>query len=303
MIRLILKGGLGNQMFQYAAAYRIAKRFNHRLILDTTFLDTNIPLSHFTKRKYELHIFDVKEDVKSFASNRFLNAYFGYLFHSLVVLSTNNRLIEDNYLLNSISSEAALNIEVLKQLTNEVEVRMEGFFHDIAYFEDYKSDILEIFNITKLFDPAFNEIEDKIATSNSVSINIRRGDYENKKNKDIYITLDEAYYTQAIVKIRNQVENPHFFIFSYDFPQGLDRPFGLKEQEYTLLGKEFTGKFFKTYLRLIALCKHNIISNSTFSFWGGYLNQNDASNVIAPSRWEHKKNGFNYPKNWHIIPV
>lgn len=307
MIRLILKGGLGNQMFQYAAGYSLAKKYNHQLVLDTTFLDTNIPLAHFTKRNFELNLFGVSEPVEQFSHNEFINAYLGYMFRSLKLLASPNRIIEDNYLLNLLArlnpSIRGTKDKVLKDFEPSKEIFMEGFFHDINSFKAYENEIKTIFNTAKLYDPQYDAIERELKTRDSVSINIRRGDYDNKKNRDIYVRLEDSYYTAAIQRIKESVVNPHFFIFSYDFPEGLHQPFGLKESEYTLLGKEYVGQYFKTYLRLITLCKHNILSNSTFSFWGGYLNTNTNRIVIAPSRWEYAKDTFNYPDFWHIINV
>lgn len=307
MIRLILKGGLGNQMFQYAAGYSLAKKYNQQLVLDTTFLDTNIPLAHFTKRNFELNLFGVSEPVEQFSQNDFINAYLGYMIRSLNLLITPNKILEDNYLLNSLArlSSGIKSIEnsALKDLGSSKEIVMEGFFHDINNFKMYETEIKTIFNIAKLYDPQYEAVENDIKTKASVSINIRRGDYDNKKNRDIYVRLEDSYYTAAIQKIKELVDNPHFFIFSYDFPEGLHKPFGLNENEYTLLGREYVGEHFKTYLRLITLCKHNILANSTFSFWGGYLNENTNRIIVAPSRWEYAKDTFNYPDFWHIINV
>ena len=295
MVKLILKGGMGNQMFQYAAIYSLAKKQGFDIGLDLSFMDCKIPVPGFTKREYELDLFGIKHPTFTLLKNPLLNSYFSYPLLKFAMIAK----ILPSYVAKNIYSfdNNFFNIKDNSYI--------EGFFNHYQYFEDYKTDIKSVFNTDKLYDKNYKEIEKNIESIDSVSINIRRGDYLNKKHKDTYIYLDKDYYKNAIEIIKNNVKNPHFFIFSYDFPKDDDKYFtnglGLKKSEITLLGRNYTGHRFKTYLRLISLCKHNITANNTFSFWGAYLNKNAKSTVISPSQWSYQEKTFYAPNNW--IPI
>jgi len=295
MIKLILKGGLGNQMFQYATAYSVAKQNNYKLVIDLSFLKNRTPISGFTIRDFELDLFGILNSTTTLFNNRFLDKYFSYPIEKLAIKTH----FYQSYTGNDIYK---FDKGVFKVKDNTY---IEGYFNNYKYFYEYESEIKEIFDVNKLYDKSFQEIEGKINECNSVSINIRRGDYLNKKHKNVFVFLDANYYKQAINKIRENVKNPHFFIFSVDFSENDDSYFvnklGLKKEEITLLGKSYTGDRFKTYLRLISLCKHNIMANSTFSFWGAYLNKNQEKKVICPLRWAKKQSNFKVPVNWIAI--
>ena len=292
MIKLILKGGLGNQMFQYATAYSIAKQNKYKLEIDLSFLKNRIPIPGFTVRNYDLDLFNVSNYTFTLFKNDLLDRYLAYPIEKLAIKSGIFKSFQEKDIYSFEKGVFEINDNTY----------IEGYFNNYKYFDKYSVDIKNIFNTDKLFDNSFKEIENIINSTNSVSLNIRRGDYLNTKHKNIFVFLDANYYRQAISKIRKNVKNPHFFIFSYDFSENDDSYFinklGLQKEEITLLGKRYTGDRFKTYLRLISLCKHNIMANSTFSFWGAYLNKNEQKQVICPSRWANNKSDFEVPINW-----
>jgi hypothetical protein len=287
MIRTTLKGGLGNQMFQYAAAKSLAIEKSTELYLDLSFLTLRLPIKGFTVRDYELDLFGITDKTGTFFENIFADKYFSYPFELFINKSLNKEFIvegEDPYEFNGkffdLSSNATL----------------EGYWNNPKYFEKHAHTIKKAFDLDKFYDGKFDEIESKIKNSNSVSVNIRRGDYLNSKHKDIFIFLDENYYKEAIFKIRERIEKPHFFVFSYDDPQWFEETFKMDKSEYTMMGKEYVGEKFKTYLRLISLCKNNIISNSTFAWWGAYLNKNQNKIVVSPKKWMQKYDFENLPE-------
>lgn len=289
MIKVILKGGLGNQMFQYAAAKSLAIETNTDIYIDLSFMKNRIPIKDFTFREYELEeFFNINEQSGTLLKNDFLDKYFSYPLELIY-----NKYLNKNYYAegtNPYSFDS--NFFDLKDGTT-----IEGYFNNPKYFEKHEEVIKEIFDTRKLYDKNFQQIEDKIKSSNSISINIRRGDYLNTKHKDVFVFLDENYYKTAIRKIRDKIDNPHFFVFSYDDPEWFANTFQMNQSEYTMMNKEYVGDKFKSYLRLISLCKHNIISNSTFAWWGAYLNKNSKKTVISPKRWM-KDYSFNTPKSW-----
>ncbi|PIS22345.1 hypothetical protein COT50_02490, partial [candidate division WWE3 bacterium CG08_land_8_20_14_0_20_41_10] len=104
----------------------------------------------------------------------------------------------------------------------------------------------------------------------------------------------------AVGIIRENIENPKFFVFSYDDPEWIKDVLEFKSEELVIVDKKYAGDRFKTYLRLISLCKHNIISNSTFAFWGAWLNENPNKVVVCPKTWVKGKE-FEVPKEYKCI--
>jgi hypothetical protein len=293
MIKLIIKGGLGNQMFQYATAYSVAKKLNTDLVIDLSFMQNRLPIFDFTHREYELDLFDVNAPVTTFFKNRLMDKYASYPVEKVFMMT---KLIKTFREKKSFLFDSSL-------FDVKDGTYIEGYFNNYKYFEAYEKEIQAIFSIDKLFNSDFSDIEEKIKSTESVSINIRRGDYVNSKNKDIYVQLNEAYYLKAINIVREHIKNPHFFVFSYDDPKWFKQALQLEEGEYTYMDRSYTGDHFKTYLRLISLCKHNIISNSTFAFWGAYLNKNPTKIVISPNRWMYKSALFEIPPLWYAVEV
>jgi hypothetical protein len=117
----------------------------------------------------------------------------------------------------------------------------------------------------------------------SVSLHIRRGDFvSNRKTNEIHGVLPLEYYYEAIRLITNQVRNPEFFIFSDDIPwvrENLLVPKKVNFVEHPTSNRDYED------LILMSNCKHHIIANSSFSWWGAWLSQNPVKRVIAPREW------------------
>lgn len=294
MIRIILKGGLGNQMFQYAFGKSIALAKKENLVLDTSFLDCRLPVKGFTVRDYELDLFGISEKPQKPLLPSILNRYLSYPLNKVASKVSLGYLIEGA---NIYAYEPDL---VNKALALKSNITLEGYWNNYIYFNNFEKEIKQIYDTDKLYDEKYKSLEEEITNTNSISINIRRGDYLNTKHKDIFVYLDKGYYSKAIAIIRSRIQKPKFFVFSYDDPDWVKNELEFNNDELFIVGKEFAGDRFKTYLRLISLCKHNIISNSTFAFWGSYLNNNVSKITIGPAYWSHKKY-FEYPIKWMII--
>lgn len=140
-----------------------------------------------------------------------------------------------------------------------------------------------------------------IKDTESVSIHFRRGDYVTNKS---YLVLDLKYYYNAVELIRSKLKNPNFYIFSDDI-DWVKRNFKNKlKSKITFQDCNLSNI---EDLMLMSNCKHNIIANSTFSWWGAWLNKNLDKIVIAPSKF-FKDDIYNtnlkstyYPQNWIII--
>ena len=152
-----------------------------------------------------------------------------------------------------------------------------GYWNSYKYFEDIYNEVIEDFRFKNEFDDKNKKIQEKIEKCNSVSIHVRRGDY---LDFDIYKNIcDKEYYEKAIKYISARVERPAFFIFSNDIMWCKKN---LEIKDATYIEGNNGGNSYKD-MQLMSLCKHNIIANSTFSTWGGYLNRNKDKIVCAPS--------------------
>ncbi len=297
MIRVILKGGLGNQMFQYALGKSLALKYDVPLKLDLSFLKFRLPfkrltpLKGFTYRDYDLDLFGIKDRVETIFNNDPLDKYFSYpliFFHS--------KFFERSYLAEGTDPYKFQP----KVLESGPEVTLEGFWNNYRYFEGYKKEIVNIFDTEKLFDPKYGRFEEEIKDrKNSVSIHIRRGDYLNDKHRHVYITLSD-FYKRAVDYLMDKLEDPYFYIFSESNPEWLGSLIKLDKNQYRIVGKELSGYKNRSHFRSMSLCHHNIISNSTFSWWAAYLNKNKNKIVVSPKKWMYKYE-FDNVKSWVAI--
>jgi len=303
MVRIILKGGLGNQMFQYALGKSVALKYDVPLFLDLSFLKTRIPfknltpLKGFTYREYDLDIFGIKDTSGTIFNNSVLDKYCSYL-----VTTTKNRFLGKNYIKEGKNPYKYYE----RALEGGSEAVFDGFWHNYRYFETYKKEICTIFDIEKLFDEKYKDFEDKIVGhENSVAVHLRRGDYSNKKHKSVYVELTKNYYMEAINQIKKKVENPHFFVFGGEDESWIKSKLGSGldlGDEFTIVSDSTSGYKNRSHFRFISLCKHAVISNSSYSWWAAYLNKNENKIVMAPDKWMPQYE-FENVENWISLEV
>lgn len=266
---LIVKfnGGLGNQMFQWAFARALEKKTQIKTLLD---------MSYFYKkyaRPFELGIFNLNvESPKDFLTNLKLD----------IIWRFRKKLSGRSFLGINLYSEPCFEYD-----KNVFDVKpntyIEGFFQSEKYFKDIEQDLREDFKFTVEPDKENQKIIEQIQSTNSISLHIRRGDYVQKKRyQNVYATCSLDYYKRGVECITEQVENPTLFIFSDDknwVKENLNLPYE------TVFVDNNSGKKSFEDMRLMSLCKHNIIANSSFSWWGAWLNKNEKKIVIAPEKW------------------
>ncbi len=185
-------------------------------------------------------------------------------------------------------------------LDNPNYIHLDGYFQNEKYFKKHKKDILKAFNFNKPTDDKNKALIEKIKKTNAVSLHVRRGDYLNKKN--IQSVLSLYYYKNAVDYIRKHVQNPHFFIFSDDIKWAKENLQLTWPHTFVDINNN-VNDYIDMYL--MSLCDHNIIANSTFSWWGAWLNQHKDKIVIAPDVW--LKNNAQFGKNiipseWIVLP-
>jgi len=124
-----------------------------------------------------------------------------------------------------------------------------------------------------------------MSKSNSVSLHIRRGDYLSK-SVEVFEPLNLDYYYSGIEYFNNTIKEPHYFVFSDDIEWAKSN--FVQSSSYTVVDYNGADKGYED-MRLMSLCKHNIIANSSFSWWGAWLNRNPDKNVLAPKKWFSSK--------------
>jgi len=267
-------GGLGNQMFQYAFGYALAKRLGVKLVLDVSDFSGYSLHNGFELRS----VFGVGCER---ASNKILTGVFGIggAYKKKIILSDRFKLHkfyssiykENNHGYNSRIYESKLGRYY------------HGYWQTEKYFYDYADDIRRQFMFKDKMDVPNQVIADEIENSNSVSLHIRRGDYlSDTKSHSVHGLCDLEYYQRAIRYVASHVHNPVFYVFSDDISwvkENLKIPF---ETTYVGINR---GKQSYNDMRLMSICKHNIIANSSFSWWGGWLGDYDDKIVVAPSKW------------------
>lgn len=264
-------GGLGNQLFQYAAAKSLALDNDAKLLLDISWFNCN------QERFYELTNFNVQCD----ASISFSKPY-NFIFKKYVFLrcSNNKKLLLNIFRENSLSFQS----EFLKINSS---IYLDGYFQSEKYFLRHQNKIRNNLLFTDASFRGESIFENQILGSESVSIHIRRGDYvTNKEVADFHGSLGMDYYKKSIEFIRSKIKNPVFFVFTDD-PDWVIENFS-HHLPFTLVRNSKTENAGIRDLRLMSLCKHNIIANSSFSWWGAWLNVNHQKIVISPKKWFKK---------------
>lgn len=270
-------GGLGNQMFQFAAGRALSLRLGVQLKLDTRDF-SGYPLHQgFELRK----LFDSNVEI---ASNDDLKVVLGCqkakLAHRILKRPQLKRFRCKSYVIEP-SFNYWVGINTLKE-----NIYLDGYWQSEQYFIPFADKIREDFTFKLPLSNKNADIAEKISQVNAVSLHVRRGDYvSNKKNAFIGIcSLD--YYKIAVEKIKMQVDKPVFFVFSDDVNWIKDN---LVLDKTAMFVSNNQGEESYNDMRLMCLCKHNIIANSSFSWWGAWLNSNPNKIVIAPKKWFESK--------------
>jgi hypothetical protein len=271
-------GGLGNQMFQYAAGKALAVKYNTELKLDHTFLEDRTPKKDFTYRNYELNAFGIDNKIQQKDMDK-LGLSFKIKTHEKI-LSTIIHIAHGYKKIcqNSLQFEPT----ILSQGPNSFLI---GYFQNERYFLSCEKIIRNVFS----FIPPVSD-ENKVLIQyiqrleNPIAIHVRRGDYLTIGDGKVHYICSPEYYAQAVKIIREKTKNPTFLVFSADDPQWAKENLDIGAP-FQVIGDKNVGAFGYENMRLISMCKHAIIANSSFSWWGAWLNKNPNKIVIAPKQW------------------
>lgn len=274
MIVSKISDGLGNQLFMYACGYAAARRLNTGLILDTMVLETN------KSRKNEIKKLNIVYDDWITVEHE------GLKLRKVFLRFWKKKKLERVYTFFGEKTPYHYDERVLLITDNTY---LEGYWQTEKYFSDYRDELVKLFKPNYAQSIKAKEYISQVESCNSVAIHIRRGDYNS-----IGICLKEAYYHDAIFKMNNSIENPVFYVFSDD----MDAAKEILNQEdcnFVYVQYESDNLTLDDFF-IMKACKHQIIANSSFSWWTAWLNENAEKIVICPEyrQWA----GDFYPEEW-----
>lgn len=290
--------GLGNQMFQYAFYVSLKQRYP----------DTNIKMDIFHIYGAHIHngfeltdIFGIEPNECSKRDALLLSDYFPMYKKKYWLI---NRLqgvrryffgIKDSFIKQDDPTGYYADVYHLSQLKSYI---FRGNWVNEKYFSDCQEQLFKDFSFPEITENNNLFYASEIKNTNSVSVHIRKGDYVNSG----MINLSIDYYKAAKKIIDSKINNPKYFVFTDD-KGSIKEYLDIFEDTTMIIVEGNKGNKSFRDMQLMSLCKHNIIANSTFSFWGAYLNQYRQKIVVAPNK---AKNDFRNPfalHEWILLPV
>lgn len=274
MIIIQLQGGLGNQMFQYAIASILAKKHNTKVLTDKRYFKRAEETPGFTPRKFELAIFD---NHYTMASDSDILS-----FHHLSNINKLKRKLGLRYPI--IYEEPSFDFQTAA-LSIKSPVYLKGYFQSYKYLIGHEDFIRKLFSfpVDKL-DLINEELLITIKSSNTIAIHIRRGDYVSDKiTAEYHGSCSLDYYLEAI-KLVTSTNKDFTLVFFSDDSDWVEEQFKDLPYSKIFVHHNMEENSWKDML-LMSSCTHNIIANSSFSWWAAWLNTSPEKTVIAPKEW------------------
>jgi len=295
MILLRLKGGLGNQLFQYATARSLSIKYQCPILLDrTSYLPHQKLKKSTTYRQFGLWIYELSNIPNVYNSEK-SNSYKQY------IECINQKLTASK--ITTIFREKdprCFDEEVFKLSPPFI---LDGYFQSRHYFSDFHKVLIKDFTLATTLDSANLKFIDIINSTNSVAVHIRRGDYvTNAAANSHHGSLPLSYYVSAINFVQDQVIEPVFNFFSDDL-EWCKKYFSFLSPRQVNFIDINKGAHPSLDLNLMSQNKHIIIANSSYSWWAAWLTKNKKGFVLYPSEWVQKdfRKSELFPCTWTKI--
>lgn len=268
------QGGLGNQMFEYSLSI-LLKENGYTVYNDLSFYDN----------KLEVMPFVLNDVFKNISVHNFLSSTFMTKILRRFYMIMGKYIIEDNY--------TKFDKDIFKH-----QGWIDGYWQSYKYYDSIRNKLLKEFTFDKITNMELVKIEKMILETEAVSIHVRAGDYLKPENyNNMGGVCNKAYYLKAVECIHKNIANPVFFVFSDDIEWAKNN-IAVSNAIYLDFKKNSEYKDWMD-MYFMSICKHNIIANSSFSWWGAWLNQNPDKFVISPQRWSNKyENTEVCPQGW-----
>lgn len=282
-------GGLGNQMFQYAAGRALSLNNDVPLALDVCGFEN-----------YRLHqgfeLFKVFKCAPDIATQKDIYRVLGWRSGKIVrkiIMRPSGAIFRGRHLIIEPYCHYWPEIKNVSRCCY-----LAGYWQSEKYFKNVATTIRADFTFKNSLSKLNAELAEQIRHVNSVSLHVRRGDYaKDLKTNATHGLCSLDYYQTAIRCISDQIKQPHFFVFSDDIAwvqNNLQIGFPCQYVDHN------QGVDSYNDMNLMSMCQHNIIANSSFSWWGAWLNPNPDKIVIAPQKWFANKNNVKdlFPQGW-----
>lgn len=291
MIRLNLMAGMGNQMFEYAYARALSLEYHEPLTVNPYFM-TLAGIGAGRKNYYNnvLDVLNIPAEVKMLGKGQ------GYIKGVPDIAEfVLRRKMKNGQSLHGMESFHVMNrkgkyytddcftyYESIR--TSKRNKKVIGYYQSEKYFAKYKDIIQSELKVTKEPSKENQHLIQEISACNAVCVHIRRGDYVSNSKNAALVVCNESYYQRAMKYMTERVENPVFYVFSdnNDEIEWIKSNYHFEDYQvrYVMLNNPDYEE-----LRLMYHCKHFIIANSTFSWWGAYLSDNQQKIIVAPTVW------------------
>lgn len=289
-----LMGGLGNQMFQFAAGYHYALKFDRKLYIDTSLLGQTPAHPLEVQRDFELrHLFSGSFDAAPKKLTDHLYPQSKKIAHRLsskikrIMQPGDVLLQEDHNFIELVNSEKEI-------------VGLVGRFQNEIYFKDSLDYILDEFHFKKELSDLSAQLIEQISDRKSVVIHVRRGDYITHPTYSQTIGfVGENYLIRAMEYFKQCINCPRFFVFSDD-PTWCISFFG---EQATIVRETYLNNPAHSDFQLMTRAKNLIISNSTFGWWCGRIAESKGARIVAPRKWSVSASASDkiVPNRWSKI--
>jgi len=298
--------GLGNQIFMYAHAYSLSKELNYTLLIDNK--------SGYSKRKnllrthqvYMLDNFNLHGNIadNNMVYDTVVKRFKKKLKLFLDIFSNKKSFIIENNKRYS-HKKFAKSFKVIDKTKIKNNLYVQGNFENHNYFNKYRSELCKILVPKKEVILENNTLLDRIKSSNSVSLHIRRNRFSdqtklktsgNVRKSEVFTNNIINYINNSIDFINSKVQNPEYFIWSNNHDNIVPLLNKIKVKNYTLVNNDVINDF-----NLFRYCKHFIVGPSSFHWWGAWLNENPEKICIRPSNINPSNNENFWPDDWISI--
>ena len=289
MIISSIIGGLGNQMFQYATGRALALERELPFRMDVAGFSGYVLHQGFELQR----VFEIPAEIATAEEvHRILGWQFSQSLQRLMALSWMEVFRRRGFIVEP-------HFHYWPGIKNvPCDCFFRGYWQSEKYFHEAVSVIREDFSFKNSFTGKNAELAEHIGSVNAVSLHVRRGDYvKNPATTALHGLCPLEYYQAAIRYLADRVEHPYFFIFSDDIPwvrKHLQMNFPCEYVDHNCGMESYND------MHLMSLCKHYIIANSSFSWWGAWLNPHTDKIVIWPQRWFAKDKNTKdlFPLEW-----
>ena len=260
MIISKITGGLGNQMFQYSVGRAVSLHHNVPLKLDISYYNKYRCHNGFRLDAFSLNCAIANADEVNKLKGK--DTFTGKVSRKLIP--------RDTYLKEAVNNIYQSSVFGARNLY------LDGYWQNYLYFDNIRDQLLLDFTLKNPVS-SVPPLMERILETTSVSIHVRRGDYVNHPHIGM---LGKKYYQEAVSQIEKSVSDPTYFIFSNEMTWCRDKFSSLRNVVYV----EGTESEL-TDFQLMASCKHNIIANSSYSWWAAWSNETTNKIIIAPQNW------------------